>query len=146
MKQRLLDHFLDLCPTEYSTRVSLDDLPFMLGDRPLCSWCWCAAAGLLCKSRDGLFTSRKGSTWESSSQLYYKGAIVAPSIQARSTQVASRISSLPISKVSRACGPTYHDQQVGWLQQFVEPDAAHSQQVTTDNAQHIQGQSRRFSP
>jgi hypothetical protein len=130
--------------------VPIDELGslWMVGNRKVCTWCWCAAAGFLSGQASNVGQMldvngnlRRKTTFDTAVAAYKKGHHAVPN-QRREVNVAQNVESQVYNTMS--CKAPYNGQRTAnvkaWLTNYCDPTKCNVQSRTTDdeNVYHVQ--------
>ena len=149
MTQAIANYMVAATP-QSDCRLPPKDMPWMVGSRRVCDYCWCAAAGSIMDDRSGEGITRKKASFQAARQAYYKQMPTAVTERLREEHGCSgacmqcSYPGVVLVGRSRNGEPTNRvahakEHAECWLHTFCDPESGNVQHRTDDEKDHIQG-------
>lgn len=147
--QLIANKMLELTANKHS-RLQMHAIPWVVGNRSVCTHCYCAAAGLLSETSDGSIVYKR--TFELARAAYYRQ--LNPEIRDRVKELSGdklglhgNVVVVPSCKPDASGGPKPRASKLEhaevWLSSWRQPEAGNVQHRTDDEFDHVQGLSQR---
>ena len=147
--QAIADYMMDFTPA--GGRLHAHEMPWRVGSRRVCDYCWCAAADLIMDDRSGKEVIRKKDCFEKARHAYFQPLPTAvverlagqhgcsgPCMQCTYPNVVL------VGRRSRASEPANRvavakEHAECWMHAFCDPECGNVQHRTDDEKDHVQG-------